>query len=237
MIAARSLPAIATERDRGSAAFIRSPSVGTFRNWVETGVMFGAAAGDARVLRAIDLLVGAGEALVEPFVGDDPGPRRPVAGKDGGMARAGLGHVVALVAGREHHPLLQPPQPAGEMLAILGEQVGRELIDGDGDDQLRRRPVGGGRGGGESERGGGEFELHGAVCNRRGTPDKASIASPSSDGEGDHRSWWRGDRSRSQPVRARSADSSAAYPSTTSGGPPPHDLTAVGRQAGAPPSA
>ena len=36
IIAARSLPATATERERGSARFIRSPSAGTFRKWVET---------------------------------------------------------------------------------------------------------------------------------------------------------------------------------------------------------
>ena len=54
------------------------------------------------------------------------------------MAGAGLGRVVALIAVGEDHALGQALEAAVEMLAILGEQVGRELIDRDGDDQLRR---------------------------------------------------------------------------------------------------
>ena len=53
------------------------------------------------------------------------------------MAGAGFGRGVRLIAGGEDDAQLQPPQAAGEILAILGEQVGGELIDRNGDDQPR----------------------------------------------------------------------------------------------------
>ena len=103
------------------------------------GVIFGRAAGDALVLGAIDIFVGARGALVEPVVGDDAGPARAGAGEDGRMAGAGLGRGVRLVAGGEDRcPARQAPEAAGEILAIFGEQVGGELIDRNGDDQPRR---------------------------------------------------------------------------------------------------
>ena len=103
-------------------------------------VIFGRAAGDALVLGAIDIFVGARGALVEPIVGDDAGPARAGAGEDGRMAGAGLGRGMRLIAGGEGHAVArQAPQAAGEILPIFGEQIGRELIDRDGDDQARRR--------------------------------------------------------------------------------------------------
>src|SRR4051812_32980696 len=68
------------------------------------------------------------------------------------MAGAGLGRVVALVPRREDYALLQPPQAASEMLAILREEIGGELVDRDSDDEFGRRTIGGrGRNGEGSE--------------------------------------------------------------------------------------
>ena len=53
------------------------------------------------------------------------------------MAGAGFGRGVALIAGGEYGALRQPLEPAGEMRAILGEEIRGELIDRDCDDQLR----------------------------------------------------------------------------------------------------
>ena len=77
------------------------------------------------------------------------------------MAGAGLGRAVRLVAGGEDHAVRKPPQAAGEMLAILGEQVRGELVDRNGDDQPRTlgRLRGGGRR--EEEDGGEQLQLHG----------------------------------------------------------------------------
>ena len=74
---------------------------------------------------------------------------------------AGLGRGVRLVAGRENDAVRQPPEAAGEMLAVLGEEIGRELIDRDGDDQAGalRRLRGGGRRG--EQDGGEQLQLHG----------------------------------------------------------------------------
>jgi hypothetical protein len=65
------------------------------------------------------------------------------------MAGAGLGGIVTLIPVRKDDSLRQALEPAVEALPVLAEQVGRELVDGDGDDQpgaLRRR--------GRSRRGG-----------------------------------------------------------------------------------
>jgi hypothetical protein len=57
---------------------------------------------------------------------------------------------MALIAVREDDAFGQALEAAVEILAVLGEQVGRELVDRDGDDQLRPfGPLGHGRGGGE----------------------------------------------------------------------------------------
>ena len=93
----------------------------------------------AEVFGAIDPLVRAGDAGIEPVVGDDPVARRVRAGQQGGVAGASLGRGVRLIAGWEHRPFLQPLQPAGVMAAILGEQVGGELVDRDRQHQLWSR--------------------------------------------------------------------------------------------------
>src|SRR5207249_4860201 len=90
------------------------------------------------VFRTIDALVRALDALVDPDVGDDPGARRMIAGEDGRMAGAGLGRRVALISVAEHGAARQPREAAGELRAILVEQIGRELVDRDDDEELRR---------------------------------------------------------------------------------------------------
>ena len=54
------------------------------------------------------------------------------------MAGTGFGRGMGLIACRKDYALAQPLQPAREMRTILGEQIRRELIDRDGDDQLGR---------------------------------------------------------------------------------------------------
>ena len=91
---------------------------------------------------------------------------RPVAGEDGGVARAGLRRRVRLVAGGEDHALGEAPHAAGIEAAIFGEEVGRILVDRDDDNELR--PCAGrdapllGCGGrdGEGQQGGEQLQLH-----------------------------------------------------------------------------
>ena len=45
------------------------------------------------------------------------------------MAGAGLGRGMRLIAGGKHRPILQSSKPTGEMAAVLGEEIGGELID------------------------------------------------------------------------------------------------------------
>ena len=116
---------------------------------VGDGVVGAGAAGDALILGAIDGLVGARGLQIGPAVGDDAGARGVHPGQDRRMARAGLGRGMALIARREHRAFQQPLEPAGEAVAIFGEQIGGELIDRDRHDQLGRRARrgrGGGRG-------------------------------------------------------------------------------------------
>ena len=54
------------------------------------------------------------------------------------MARAGLGRRMRLVARGEHHAVVQAREAAGVVLAVFGEQIGRELVDRDRHDQRRR---------------------------------------------------------------------------------------------------
>jgi hypothetical protein len=71
------------------------------------------------------------------------------------MAGAGLRRIVSLIALRKHDSFRQALEAAVEALAILLEEIGRELVDRDRDDQLGRRLLGGGgRGrGGKDKRG------------------------------------------------------------------------------------
>ena len=62
------------------------------------------------------------------------------------MAGACLGRGMALIARGEHRAGQQPREAVGEMVAVLREQVGRELVHRDRDDQLGRRARRGGRG-------------------------------------------------------------------------------------------
>jgi hypothetical protein len=110
------------------------------------------APGHSLVLGAIDPLVGARHAKIVPGVGDDPGARRVSAGEQRRVARAGFGRRVRLIAVGEDDAVRQALEPAGEMRPIFGEQLGRELVDRDRDDQLRprrRRRCGERRDGGE----------------------------------------------------------------------------------------
>ena len=97
---------------RASAPSSSSPSVGTFRCSRRDRV------GDRRACRARARprrnrpSCRARLRLVEPVVGDDPGPRRAVAGEDGRMAGAGLGRGVALIAVVEHGAVSEARQPA-----------------------------------------------------------------------------------------------------------------------------
>ena len=85
--------------ERGHAQMIRGDGVGGRR-----------ATRDPLVLRAINALIAAGLREVEPVIGDDPGPRRARAGHDRGVARAGLGRIVRLIAVAENGALLYDPR-------------------------------------------------------------------------------------------------------------------------------
>ena len=89
--------------------------------------------------QAIGLLARRG---VDPVVGRDAAVRRMDAGQDGGMPGAGHGDAVRLIAvDRDQAVIGQGLQPAGELAAILVEQVGAQLIDHQGHDQSRRRAL------------------------------------------------------------------------------------------------
>ena len=105
---------------------------------VGDGIMIGCAARCRLVLGAIDFLVVARRALIDPFVRNNPGPGGPVAGEDGGVAGAGLGRRVALETHGEDDASAEAGEPAGEILAIFVVEIGRELIDRDDDEELRR---------------------------------------------------------------------------------------------------
>ncbi|MNI64924.1 hypothetical protein D3C73_1203980 [compost metagenome] len=65
------------------------------------------------------------------------------AGQDGRVACAGHGHAVGLIAVDRDHALIgQGLQPAGELAAVLVEEIGAELVDHHGDDQRGRGPFG-----------------------------------------------------------------------------------------------
>ncbi|MND79210.1 hypothetical protein D3C80_709400 [compost metagenome] len=86
--------------------------------------------------QAIDFLT---RRRVDPVVGRDAGLRGMNPGQDRGMSGAGLGQTVGLVAvGRDQAFVGQATQTARPATAILVEQVGAELIDHNGHDQLRR---------------------------------------------------------------------------------------------------
>ncbi len=75
---------------------------------------------------------------VQPVVGGNAAAGRVGAGQDGRVAGAGHGHPVGLIAVDRDHALIgQGLQPAGELAAVLVEQIGAELIDHHGDDQGR----------------------------------------------------------------------------------------------------
>jgi len=59
-------------------------------------------------------------------------------GQQSRVAGAGLGCGVRLVTRGENRAVEQPGETLGEMLAILREEIGGELIDRNGEDQLRR---------------------------------------------------------------------------------------------------
>jgi hypothetical protein len=69
---------------------------------------------------------------------------------------------MALIARREDDPGQQACEAFGEVIAILLEQVGGELVDRDGDDQLRRRPERGAGRAGLSPRAGVDVGMRGA---------------------------------------------------------------------------
>ncbi|PAV92695.1 hypothetical protein WR25_23282 [Diploscapter pachys] len=85
---------------------------------VADDIMFVVGAGDGFVLGAIDDLVGAGDVLLDPVVGDDAGVRRAHAGEDRRMAGARLGRGMALIARREDDPGQQACEAFGEMATI-----------------------------------------------------------------------------------------------------------------------
>ncbi len=92
--------------------------------------------GQALVLGAIDVLVGARRGEIDPVVGDDPVPGRVRAGEDRCMAGTGLGGAVRLIAVAVDDAADEPLETTGEMGTIKLEQIGRQLIDRDRDDQL-----------------------------------------------------------------------------------------------------
>ncbi len=77
-------------------------------------------------------------APIEPAVGNDAGRGRMHAGEDRRMARAGLGRGMALIAVGEGDTFGEPGKPAGEAVAIAREEIGGELVDRYGDDELGR---------------------------------------------------------------------------------------------------
>ena len=66
---------------------------------------------------------------------------------------------MALIAVAEHGPLREPREAAGELRAIFVEQVGRELVDGDDDEEFWRGQRLRGRLGRETGRRGGEDQF------------------------------------------------------------------------------
>src|SRR3546814_14227444 len=54
------------------------------------------------------------------------------------MTDAGDGRGIALIAGGKDRAVEQARETAGEAVPIFGEQIGRELIDRDDDEQFRR---------------------------------------------------------------------------------------------------
>ncbi len=101
------------------------------------GISGGARARHALVLGAVDQLVGPGGRQIVPVVGDDAGAGGVIAGQDGGVAGAGLGRGMALEARGKDRAARQALHAGGVGRAILREEVGGELIDGDRHQQLR----------------------------------------------------------------------------------------------------
>src|SRR3954453_5569910 len=91
------------------------------------------------IFRAIDALVLALDGLVEPVISDDAGPGRVIAGEDRRVPGTGLGRRVALIAVAEIGPRSEPGKAGTELRPIFVEQVRRELVDRDDDEELRRR--------------------------------------------------------------------------------------------------
>ncbi|MNS73727.1 hypothetical protein D3C72_1071760 [compost metagenome] len=90
--------------------------------------------------QAIGLLARRG---VDPVVGRNAAVRRVDAGQDGRVTGAGHGDAMRLIAVDRDKPLIgQGLQPAGELAAILVEQVGAELVDHQGHHQGRGRALG-----------------------------------------------------------------------------------------------
>lgn len=80
---------------------------------------------------------------VEIIVGDNAIARRMAAGQDRRMAGAGFGRAMRLITRGKDSARREPRKAAGELAAIFGEQVGRQLVDRDHHDQLGRWRRGG----------------------------------------------------------------------------------------------
>src|SRR5689334_4957231 len=94
------------------------------------------------------------------------------------MARTSLRVRMALISIVEHRARREPRKAAGELRAIFVEQIGRELVDRDDDEQLGRwRRLGGGLRREES-RGCGDNELTHGAWRYSGRDDCFMTASP-----------------------------------------------------------